>query len=84
MTFNYRYNPLVQQARVMIKNGELGEITLIHGHYLQEWLMYDTDFSWRLEPQQSGRAATIGDAGSHWFDLAKHLTGLRIERVLTD
>ncbi len=84
VTFNYRYHPVVQQARAMIAGGELGEIRFIHGRYLQEWLLYDTDFSWRLEPDKAGEACVIGDAGAHWFDLAEHLTGLRIVRVLAD
>jgi predicted dehydrogenase len=81
MTFNYRYNPLVQHARVLVGRGDLGEVHLIHGQYLQEWLLRDTDFSWRLEPGQSGPAAMVADAGSHWFDLIEHVTGLRITSV---
>ncbi len=81
VTFNYRYYPLVQHARVLVGKGELGNIHLVHGHYLQEWLLYDTDFSWRLEPERSGPAAMVADAGSHWFDLIEHVTGLRITEV---
>lgn len=84
VTFNYRYNSIVQQARTMICRGELGEVRFLHGHYLQEWLLHETDFSWRLEPDKAGRACVSGDAGAHWFDLAQHLTGLRIVRVLAD
>ena len=54
VTFNYRYHPLVQQARIMVSRGDVGAIHLLHGHYLQEWLLYDTDFSWRLDPEESG------------------------------
>lgn len=84
VTFNYRYHPVVQHARAMIARGEIGEIRFVHGQYLQEWLLYDTDFSWRLEPEKAGAACVIGDAGAHWYDLAEHLTGLRIVRVLAD
>jgi predicted dehydrogenase len=84
VTFNYRYNPLVQQARVMSQRGDLGELHFIHGHYLQEWLLHDTDFSWRLEPEESGEAAMIADAGSHWFDLIEYVTGLRVTTVLAE
>jgi predicted dehydrogenase len=82
VTFNYRGNPLVQQMRVMVRRGDLGRLHLIHGHYLQEWLLYDKDFSWRLEADKAGAAAMIGDAGSHWFDLAEFVTGARITHVL--
>src|SRR4051812_27789561 len=48
VTFNYRGNPLVQQAREMIAAGELGPVHFVHGAYLQDWLLESTDFSWRL------------------------------------
>ena len=84
VTFNYRYHPLVQQARIMVERGDLGAIHLLHGHYLQEWLLYDTDFSWRLDAAESGPAAMVGDAGCHWFDLVEHVTGLRVVSVLAE
>lgn len=84
VTFNYRYNPLVQQARVMVRRGDIGKLHLMHGHYLQDWLLQPTDFSWRLEPEESGQAAMIADAGSHWFDLVEHVTGLEITSVLAE
>jgi predicted dehydrogenase len=84
LTFNIRYNPLLQQARVMVNRGELGSIHLIQGHYLQEWLLRETDYSWRLEPEKSGPAAMVSDAGSHWFDLSQFITGLTIVRVRAD
>lgn len=84
VTFNYRYHPLVQQARIMVSRGDVGPIHLVHGRYLQEWLLYDTDFSWRLDPAESGLAAMVGDAGCHWFDLVEHVTGLRVASVLAE
>jgi len=84
VTFNYRGNPLVQQAREMIAAGELGDTHYIHGGYLQDWLLHPTDFSWRLEPEKGGRSSAIGDIGSHWCDLVQHVAGKRIESVLAD
>ena len=84
VTFNYRGNPLVQQARTMIKKGEIGPPRFIHGYYLQDWLLYDTDYSWRLEPDKGGESSAMGDIGSHWCDLAQHVSGLRITEVLAD
>ena len=84
IVFNYRYIPVVQHARVLIRRGDAGEVRFVHGHYMQEWLLYDTDFSWRLEPDKAGPACVVGDAGAHWFDLAQHLTGLRVVSVLAD
>jgi predicted dehydrogenase len=84
VTFNYRGNPLVQQARHMIARGDIGRPHFIHGFYLQDWLLKDTDYSWRLEPGKGGPSSALGDIGSHWCDLAQHVTGLRIREVLAD
>jgi predicted dehydrogenase len=82
VTFNYRFNPLVQHARALVARGELGEVRFIHGHYLQDWLLYETDFSWRLEAEKGGASSSVGDIGSHWCDTAQFITGLKITRVL--
>jgi predicted dehydrogenase len=84
VTFNYRGNPLVQQARHLIANGKIGTPHFLHGHYLQDWLLKDTDYSWRLDPQKGGASSALGDIGSHWCDLAQHVTGRRITHVLGD
>ncbi len=84
VTFNYRGNPLVQQAREMIAAGEIGEPHFVHGAYLQDWLLHPTDFSWRLEQGKGGKSSAIGDIGSHWCDLVQHVIGRRIEAVLAD
>jgi predicted dehydrogenase len=84
VTFNYRGNPLVQQARAMIAAGELGALHFVHGSYLQDWLLEPTDFSWRLEPDKGGASSAIGDIGTHWGDLVQHVTGHRITAVLAD
>ena len=84
VTFNYRGNPLVQHAREMTIAGDLGEPHYVHGAYLQDWLLYPTDFSWRLDPHKGGRSSAIGDIGSHWCDLVQHVVGRRIDAVLAD
>jgi predicted dehydrogenase len=84
VTFNYRGNPLVQQARAMVAAGELGPVHFIHGSYLQDWLLEPTDFSWRLEPDKGGASSAIGDIGSHWCDLVQYVTGHQITEVLAD
>ena len=84
VTFNYRGNPLVQQAKQMIAAGDVGPLHYVHGAYLQDWLLEATDFSWRLEPDKGGQSSAIGDIGSHWCDLVEHVTGLRIQSVLSD
>ena len=84
VTFNYRGNPLVQQAREMIAASEIGDVHYVYGCYLQDWLLEPTDFSWRLEPEKGGQSSAIGDIGSHWCDLVEYVVGDRIDSVLSD
>ncbi len=84
VTFNYRGNPLIQQARAMVAAGEVGDVRFAHGSYLQDWLLEPTDFSWRLEPEKGGRSSAVADIGSHWCDLVQHVAGRRIVAVLAD
>jgi len=84
VNFNYRQFPMVRQLASMIRSGELGKIYLIHGGYLQDWLLYDTDYNWRLEPEIGGRSRAIADIGSHWCDTVQFVTGLKIRCVFAD
>ena len=84
VTFNYRGNPLVQQARAAIAQGDVGPVHFVQGGYLQDWLLKPTDFSWRLEPDKGGASSAFADIGSHWCDLAQHVTGSPIVEVLAD
>jgi len=84
VTFNYRGNPLVQQARAMIASGETGKTTFVHGQYLQDWLADENVYSWRMDVRKGGASAALLDIGSHWCDLAEHVSGLRITSVLAD
>ena len=84
VNFNIRYYPLAHEARSRVRQGELGEIVAIHGSYLQDWLLYPTDWNWRLEQRFSGPMRAVADIGSHWLDLVTFITGLRIESVMAD
>lgn len=84
VTFNYRGHALVQHARAMIAKGQLGAPVFIHGRYLQDWLTDEQAYSWRLDPKRGGASSALGDIGSHWCDLAEHMTGARIVAVLAD
>jgi predicted dehydrogenase len=81
---NLRYYPVVQQIRRMIEAGDLGEILIVQGTYSQDWLLYDTDWNWRLESKSNGALRAMGDIGSHWMDMIQHLTGLPISAVCAD
>jgi predicted dehydrogenase len=82
--FNYRFYPLVQHARQMVKNGQVGDVYALHGSYLQDWLYLATDWNWRLVPEMSGESRAVADVGSHWCDLLQFITGLSITRVFAD
>lgn len=84
VNFNCRWYPQLLQAKSMVQSGEVGQIYSIHGGYLQDWLLYDTDYSWRLEPELSGASRTFADIGSHWIDLVEYVTGLRVTELLAD
>ena len=84
VNFNIRMYPLAQQARSMVQSGELGEVFILQGSYLQDWLLLPTDWNWRLEPELGGTLRAVGDIGSHWLDLLTFITGLRVEEVYAD
>lgn len=81
---NLRYYPMVQQMRAMREAGDLGEILIVQGSYLQDWLLYDTDWNWRVDSKDGGPSRCMADVGSHWFDAAEHLTGLRVTSLCAD
>lgn len=82
--FNLRYYPLVRQMKVMREKGDLGEIYSFIGSYLQDWLFYNTDYNWRLEPDKSGASRAIADIGSHLMDVLEYITGLKTTAVMAD
>jgi predicted dehydrogenase len=81
---NLRYYPMVRQMRAMREAGDLGEILVVQGTYSQDWLLYDTDWNWRADSKAGGPSRCMADIGSHWFDMAEHLTGLRVTALAAD
>ncbi len=84
VNFNLRFYPQNQEARAQVADGAVGDVRLITGRYLQDWLMYDTDWNWRLEADRGGALRAVGDIGSHWIDLTGFVTGRRVESVMAD
>ena len=82
--FNLRYYPLVRQMKTMREKGDLGDVYSIIGSYLQDWLFYETDYNWRLEPDKSGDSRAIADIGSHLMDVIEYITGLKTVAVMAD
>ncbi len=81
---NLRYYPMVQQMRRLRESGELGEIYVVQGTYSQDWLLYDTDWNWRIDTSANGRSRAFADIGTHWCDMVEHVTGQRISSLCAD
>ena len=83
-SYNLRFYPNAAQMRRMVATGEVGEVLAVQGSYAQDWLFYDTDYNWRLEPEVGGDSRAMADIGSHWCDLLEHVTGQRIRAVCAE
>jgi predicted dehydrogenase len=84
VNFNVRFYPQCLEARARVQAGEIGAVRLVSGGYLQDWLLFDTDWNWRLDPAAGGSLRAVGDIGSHWLDLVTFVTGRRVEAVMAD
>jgi len=84
LNHNLRYYPMVQQMRAMREAGEFGDILVVQGTYSQDWMLYETDWNWRVDPKVSGPSRVMADIGSHFFDMAEHVTGLEVSAVCSD
>jgi predicted dehydrogenase len=79
--FVYRYYPMVREMRERVRRGEAGRLSMVHGSYLQDWLAYETDINWRLDPARGGPSRAFGDIGVHWVDLVEFTSGQRLTRL---
>lgn len=70
--------------REMVRSGEVGDIFTVHGSYLQDWLYYDTDWSWRMEPQFCGNTRAMSDIGTQWIDMVEFIIGQKVVEVMAD
>ncbi len=84
VALTYRGYPMVIRARSAVSDGELGDVRLVRGSYIQDWLSDPGDFNWRVDPEVGGRSRAVADIGTHWFDTAEFVTGLRVESVQAD
>ena len=82
--FNLRFYPNCHQAMAMVANGDIGEPRFLTGGYLQDWLLLDTDWNWRLIPDEAGQLRAVADIGSHWLDLSQFISGKKIVEVMAD
>lgn len=84
VNYNVRFYPLALQARELVEQGAIGELYTVTGSYVQDWLLKDTDWNWRLEPDKGGELRAVGDIGTHWMDLIGFITGQKVSRLLAD
>lgn len=82
--FNFRFYPLMHEARAMVSRGDIGDPLFITGSYHQDWLLRETDWNWRLEPERAGQLRAVADIGSHWLDLVTWIAQREITEVLAD
>lgn len=81
---NLRYYPLCQEARALVKAGSIGKPLLVHGKFHQDWLLFPTDWNWRLESKLGGELRAVSDIGTHWMDLAMFVTDSKITELCAD
>jgi predicted dehydrogenase len=84
VNYNVRFYPLALQARQLTQQGVIGRVLSVRDAYNQDWLLKETDWNWRLLPEEGGELRAIGDIGTHWMDLMLFVTGLEIDSVFAD
>ncbi len=84
VAYNLRYYPLCHEAKAAVTSGVIGQPRLVHGSFLQDWLLFPTDWNWRLDPKLGGELRAVSDIGTHWLDLMMWITGRRVTEVCAD
>ena len=84
VNYNFRFYPMNLEAKERTRSGELGEIHSIFGSYQQDWLLYDTDYNWRVLAEEQGELRSVADIGTHWIDLAQNIVGQKVVSVFAN
>ena len=84
VAYNLRYYPLCHEAKAAVTSGVIGQPRLVHGSFLQDWLLFPTDWNWRLDPKLGGELRAVSDIGTHWLDLMMWITGRKVTEVCAD
>ncbi len=84
VNYNLRFYPLSLEARERVRGGALGKVHHVSGSYVQDWLLLDTDYNWRVLAGEGGELRAVADIGTHWLDLVHAITGLEAEAVCAD
>lgn len=78
---NYRFNAAVQEMHHRVKSGDIGRVLTVHGEYLQDWMLFESDYDWRVNPKIGGASRAVADIGSHFFDTMQFILGTRVKRI---
>lgn len=84
VNYNIRYYPIALEARQKVRSGEIGEVFVVNGSYVQDWLLFNTDYNWRVLAEEGGDLRAVSDIGTHWLDLVLSITGLKPVEVFAD
>ncbi|MBX9478821.1 Gfo/Idh/MocA family oxidoreductase [Yersinia enterocolitica] len=84
VSFVYRQFAMVQQAASMMRYKQLGRLFSAQGSYLQDWMLEETDYNWRVDAGKGGASRAVADIGSHWCDTIQFVTGRKIIEVMAD
>src|SRR5215468_4844122 len=84
VAYNLRYYPLCHEAKAAVGGGVIGHPRLVHGSFLQDWLLFPSDWNWRLDAKLGGELRAVSDIGTHWLDLTMWITGCKVTEVCAD
>ncbi len=84
VAYNIRFYPLCYEAASRVATGAIGELISVNGSYVQDWLLYPTDFNWRVMAEAGGPLRVVADIGTHWLDLLQFVTGKKVVSVCAD
>ena len=84
VNYNIRFYALCQEAAERIQQGLIGDILHVRGSYIQDWLLYNTDYNWRVLSEEGGPLRAVADIGTHWLDLIQHITNMKVNSVCAD
>jgi predicted dehydrogenase len=79
-----RFYPLCLEARQRVRGGLLGAVHHVTGSYVQDWLLQDSDYNWRVLAEEGGSLRAVADIGTHWLDLVHAITGLEVAALCAD
>ena len=84
VAYNIRFYPLCHEAAARVRDGSVGAVRHVVGSYVQDWLLKDTDFNWRVSAREGGPLRAVADIGTHWLDLAQFVAGQPVVAVMAD